>query len=37
MARAVIEGGAGRPEFNWRWNSVAVLRRGSGSAAGRRW
>jgi hypothetical protein len=31
-------GGRGsRPEFGRRWNPAAVLRRGSGSAAGRRW
>jgi hypothetical protein len=36
-ARAVTEGGGGRPEFDRRWNPAAVLRRGSGSAAGRRW
>jgi hypothetical protein len=31
----VTEGGGGRPEFDRRWKSAAVLRRGSGSAAGR--
>jgi hypothetical protein len=30
-------GRGGRPEFDRRWNSAAVLRRGSGSAVGRRW
>jgi hypothetical protein len=35
-ARTATEGG-GRPEFDRRWNSAAVLRRGSGSAAGRQW
>jgi hypothetical protein len=29
--------GGNRPEFDRRWNSAAVLRRGSGSAAGRQW
>jgi hypothetical protein len=36
-ARAVTEGGGGRPEFDRRWKSVAVLHCGSGSAAGRWW
>jgi hypothetical protein len=36
-ARAVTKGGGGRPWFDRRWESAAVLRRGSGSAVGRWW
>jgi hypothetical protein len=35
-ARAVTEGG-GRPEFDRRWKSATVLRRGSSSMTGRWW
>jgi hypothetical protein len=36
-ARAITEGGGGRPGSDRRWESAAVLHRGSGSAAGRWW